>query len=126
MNAWFTAGAALGFLIGGAHSWLGERYIIRRLVRRSDLPSVFGNDVFTKRTIRFAWHITTIAWWGLAGILLDAGSAGHAQPVGSVVRIVAITFLASSIVAVIGSRGRHLSWVVFLAIALAAWLGLRS
>ena len=28
--------------IGIAHSWLGERYIISRILRRSDLPTLFA------------------------------------------------------------------------------------
>ena len=28
-----------------------------------------GSDWFTKQTLRFAWHITTIVWWGFAAIL---------------------------------------------------------
>jgi hypothetical protein len=35
------------------------------------------------------------------------------------------TFLASALVTLVGSRGRHLAWPVFLAIAAAAWFGLR-
>ena len=58
--------AGLVLLVGLAHSYLGERYILIRLFRRSDLPHLFGSDVFTRRTLRFAWHLTTVAWWGLS------------------------------------------------------------
>ncbi len=29
--------------------------------------------MFTKRTLRFAWHLTTVAWWGAAAALLALG-----------------------------------------------------
>jgi len=57
-------------LIGVAHSLLGERYILTRLFRRP-LPELFGSDEFTKKTLRFAWHITTVAWFGFGAILLQ-------------------------------------------------------
>ena len=123
MNAWLAAGAGLTTAIAAAHSWLGERYLIGRLLKRGDLPRLFGGDAFTKRTLRFAWHLTTVAWLGLAAIMLVLGTA----PAHAGVRLLGLTlaaiFLVHALVALIGSRGRHLSWLVFLAIALAVWLG---
>ena len=62
--------AILLISIGLIHSYLGEKYILIRLFRRDNLPHLQGSDWFTKRTLRFAWHITTLAWWGFAAILL--------------------------------------------------------
>jgi hypothetical protein len=58
------------FAVGIVRSVFGERYILVRLFRRTDLPRLFGGTRFTTRTLRFAWHITTVAWWGFAAILL--------------------------------------------------------
>jgi len=55
-------GSLLLILIGFIHSILGEKYILIRLFRRDNLPHLMGSDWFTKRTLRFAWHITTLAW----------------------------------------------------------------
>jgi len=44
--------ALLAFVVGLAHSLLGERYILRRLIRRDDLPKLFGETAFTARTLR--------------------------------------------------------------------------
>jgi hypothetical protein len=122
MNGFLVAGAVLAVAVGVAHSYLGERYILIRLFRRSDLPTLFGSDDFTKRTLRFAWHLTTLAWWGAALILFAYGTS-LAAPSEIGIRIISVTFLASAVLALVASRGRHLSWLVFLAIALAAWLG---
>ena len=100
--------------IGLAHSYLGERYILIRLFRHP-LPALFGNDEFTKRTLRFAWHITTLAWFGLAALLvlihLDALTRT------TVLAAVGATFALTGLTAMLASRGRHLSWLVFGAIA---------
>ena len=108
----------LAFAIGVAHSLLGERYILTRLFRRTDLPKLFGSQDFTVRTLRLAWHLTTVAWWGFACILaMMASPPLNQQAVGLVI---GLTFLVHSLVALVGSRGKHLSWPVFLAISLIA------
>jgi hypothetical protein len=106
--------AALVVALGLAHSWLGERYLLRRLFRRDDLPRLFGSADFTRRTLRFAWHVTSVAWLGLAAVLvvlarppISASALGLA---------VGVAFLVQGVIALAGSRGWHLSWPVFLAI----------
>ncbi len=64
--------ALLYFALGLAHSALGEKYILTRLFRRADLPNLFGSPEFTVRTLRFAWHVTTVAWFGFGVLLLFA------------------------------------------------------
>lgn len=113
--------AALLVAISAAHSYLGERYILIRLFRREDLPRIRGSEEFTKRTLRFAWHITSVAWLGFAAILVVLGR--ETIEAGPVMRIVSATFLFSAAMSAIGSRGRHYSWIVFLAVGLLAWFG---
>jgi len=110
--------AILTIAIGIAHSWLGERFIIRRLLRRTDLPELFGDDSFTRQTVRFAWHLTTIAWFGLAAVLVMlSGAVVGIRVSDGVVFAVAQTFIMSAVLALILTRGRHLSWIVFAVIA---------
>ncbi len=104
--------AFLAFAIGIVHSVLGERYILRRLFRRDNLPKLFGGTEFTVLTLRFAWHITTIAWWGFAAILVLL--VEQSVTFQNLAMVLAATYLTTSIIAFVGSRGRHLSWLVFL------------
>jgi hypothetical protein len=123
MNFYFIAAAILTVAVSLAHSWLGERYILRRLFRRQNIPHLHGSDVFTKRTLRFAWHVTSVAWCGLAALLLAFALLPLDTSALILSKIIATTFLASSVVVLIGSRGRHLAWVVFLVIAGLVWMG---
>lgn len=124
MQSLYFVAAGLCFAVGLAHSVLGERYILIRLFRRPDLPKLFGGTQFTIRTIRFAWHITTIAWWGSAALfcymarerLTSASAAG----------VLAGVFLASAAIALVASRGRHLAWPVFLSIGVIALYGAQA
>lgn len=118
MNSLLVLAALLTVVIGLAHSWLGEQYIIARLLRRSDLPKLLGSDTFTRQTIRFAWHLTTIAWWGFAAVLMVlSGSLIGINVAQGLLLAIAFTFLASAALPLVFTRGRHLSWIVFLAIA---------
>ena len=126
MNLYLLTAGVLATAVAFLHSYLGERYILIRLFRRPDLPHLFGDDVFTKRTLRFAWHLTSIAWLGF-GVLLFLAAWGPTPEitVRSSLAVVQWTFLLSAAVAFLASRGRHLSWVLFLGIAVASWLGSR-
>ena len=119
ISGWLLVSALLAFLLGLAHSVLGERYILRRLFRRPDLPTLFGSDDFTKRTLRFAWHLTTVVWWGAAATMLALG-VGAAR---GGLRVLSATAFVSAAVALVGSRGRHPAWIVFIIIGIGAWLG---
>ena len=106
--------AFLAFIIGVIHSVLGERYILIRLFRRDNLPELFGGTEFTIQTLRFAWHITTLAFWGFAAILILL--AQDAFSFENLLLVIVVTFLTIGIVALVASRGRHLAWIVFLLI----------
>ncbi len=102
-------------LIGLIHSYLGERYILIRLFRTGKVPHLFGDDYFTRRTLRFAWHMTTIAWWGFAWLLLAIASGADIQQ--AVLQTVTMVFLLTGVLAFAFTGGRHISWLVFWSIA---------
>lgn len=104
--------AFFAVIVGAAHSYLGERYILIRLFRHEELPKLFGGTEFTTRTLRFAWHITTIAWWGFAAILIQL--AHGTVTTSSVALAIGITFVATGVVTFVISRAKHLAWPVFL------------
>jgi hypothetical protein len=116
-------GALVAFAIGLAHSILGERSLLIRLFRRGNLPKLLGSEAYTRRTIRFAWHITTLAWWGFGAQMAYAAGAGVSAEGAIYLRILTLTFGASALVSFLASRGRHYSWIAFLAIAACAWWG---
>ncbi|MDH3647997.1 MAG: hypothetical protein OER80_14655 [Gammaproteobacteria bacterium] len=111
--------AALVILIGLVHSYLGEKYILIRLFRQS-LPPLFGSDAFTKQTLRFVWHLTTVSWWGFAALLLSL-NAGHASK-NQILLIIAATFGIGAMFPLIATRGKHLSWLVFAAISVICYV----
>jgi hypothetical protein len=125
--SWTLVSAAILITgVGLAHSWLGEQFIIRRLLRRADLPKLFGDDSFTRQTLRFAWHLTTLAWLGLAAVLLVlSGLLPAVRVADGVIFAIAATFIASALAAVVFTRARHLSWLAFALIAALCLITLR-
>lgn len=120
MEAFLYLAAFLAAALGVAHSVLGEKYILVRLFRRDNLPKLFGGTTFTTGTLRFTWHITTVAWFGFAARLFHAGR-GDLNTAG-VLKIVGATLIASGFLPLFITRGRHLSWLVLFCIGgIALW-----
>lgn len=118
MNPYLMAAGIVSATIGLLHSVLGERFILTRL---ASLPPVFGSELFTARILRFAWHITTLLLLGMGLVLvLQAAGRGGAYLTA---RVFSATFLMCAILSGGVSRGKHFSWVLFLAAAILAWFG---
>jgi hypothetical protein len=124
MNVPFVMAAVLTAMVGIAHSYLGERYILIRLFRRGNLPDLFRKHDFTRRTLRLAWHVTTLLAFGFTAVLLVLASQDR-EEIRTLARIISVTFAASGLLSLIVVRGRHLSWIAFFAIAVLVWVGQR-
>jgi len=115
-------GTILLLIIGLIHSYLGEKYLLIRLFRRDDLPKLLGSDWFTKRVLRFAWHLTTLAWWGFSAILYVLSNP-NLNVKNEILIIITVVFTLSGIVSLLFTRGKHLSWLFFFTIAAISYYG---
>lgn len=113
--------ATLLFLVGLMHSLLGEKNLIRPLLAREDFPVVLGSQRNGRLTLWFGWHALTLFWWGQAYVLMqmafDIETAGRTT-------LITLSFACGTLglVALLVSRGKHLSWVLFLPLAaILAW-----
>jgi peptidoglycan/LPS O-acetylase OafA/YrhL len=114
--------AVLTVIIGFVHSILGEQWLIGPLVSPDRPGGPLVKNAFGARTLRFAWHLTTVAWWGFAAILLIMAYVPETQQPSAILLTIAATLGLTGVIALVTSRGRHLSWPVFLAVAaLSAW-----
>jgi len=123
MNLMLLAGGLLSVLIGIVHSVLGEKLLLGPLFQRDDLPKLLGSATFTRRTLRFAWHLTTVLLLGIGSVVV-ALSLSQLEPHSAwILRVFAIVFAVCSIVSLIGARAKHFSWWVFLIISVLLWFG---
>lgn len=115
--------AGLTVVIGIVHSWLGERRLIGPLLAIEPRPSILKSGFF-RNVLRFAWHITTLAWIGMAGAMAALALAPLDRTGRIAVAVLGATFLVHSLLILGMSRGRHLAWPVFLLIAALCFLQL--
>ena len=122
MNRLLVAAAVLAFLVGLAHSILGEVLIFRRMRERGLIPTN-GGRVIGERHVRIlwaSWHVLTVLGWCLAGILVLLAQAKF-QGSGPLLQAIFLAMLASSALVLIGTRGRHPRWVGLLGVAVLVW-----
>lgn len=122
MNYYLFISACLIVIVAAIHSLLGEKLIIKPVLKL-ELPHILGNDFLTKRTLRFAWHLMSVAAFGFAAILFFYSfRLINDQSVMTVI-IISVVFVVSSLVSAIVAHGRHFSWWAFLLIGILTWLG---
>lgn len=114
MTTWFPA--AVLVLVALLHSVLGERLILKPLEAGAIPPTPIGRAM-TLKTLRFAWHLTSLAWLALAALGLRGGEE-NAPILGGFLWL-------SALIAFLGSRGKHFAWWLFLIGGTAASLGAR-
>src|SRR4051812_28499638 len=121
MNLWLIAAALSAAILAVAHSYLGERLIIAPLLH-ADLSGVLSRERFQKKIIRFAWHLTSVAWLGFAGVIIGLKRPDSVAFIGT---MIAATFIIHAFITAFSSKGKHFAWVLFLLVALGSWLGSR-
>jgi hypothetical protein len=122
MNTYLLVAAGMSAVGGVLHSILGERLILSRLTSEG-LPATLGSPLFSLRVLRLFWHLVSVAWWGFTALLVLLASMPASGDTRRLIWAIAFTFLASAVVSLIVSRGKHFSWGVLLMIAVATWLG---
>ena len=80
-NDLLLVAAVIVAVAGFVHSYLGERLVFPRLFALADLPLLRRDRIYTENVLRYAWHVTSLAWWAVGAILIafwwgDAG-VGH-------------------------------------------------
>jgi hypothetical protein len=120
MNVAFLIVAVVLFMLGIAHSAFGEKLLLIPMAKEKSVD-LFKQKPYMVSVMRFAWHITSIAWWGMALIVLDFAQIG--DPSIFSVYALAGTFALTGIIILAFSKGLHPAWFFFLAIAACLWVG---
>lgn len=107
--------ALLAGALGAAHSWLGETRLLGRLL--SERAGMLAHSRFASSTLRWAWHLTTVAWCGLGAVLAALALSPPAFQTRAMLIAMAATFLATAAVIALSSRFRHFAWPIFVVMA---------
>lgn len=109
--------AGLAGLLGIAHSVLGEQRLLGPLLAPDQRVGLLAKSGFARNILRFAWHLTSIAWWGLGAVLVAVAVAAPGRTEANVLMAVAGTLAVSGLLILAISKGRHFAWPVFLVAA---------
>ena len=112
-------------LVGVAHSVLGEVMVFRTLRTGGMVPTA-GHPVLRQWHVRIlgaTWHLASILGWALSALLWRLANAPADADLRTWLAQVAVVALLASALLVLGAtRGRHPAWAALLAIAaLVAW-----
>ena len=123
MNLYLLIAGILSFLMAIVHSWMGEKFFLPRLYKPV-LPFHLGTEIFINRTLRTGWHFVSLSWMmgGLA--LFYLAQSPHTQLFQGFCWIIGGWYLASALLSILLSHGRHFSWVILLIIAILTFLGI--
>lgn len=121
---WLIVGSLTMTILAGLHSYIGEIKLLQQLLAKPDLPVLQGSVDYTKAIIRWAWHLTSVAWLGFAAIFFGFTQVPleGRQLLGV---ILAGILGISGIITFMASRGRHPAWIFFLIAVICAWMGTR-
>lgn len=116
--------SCLAFFVGLIHSVLGEILIFKHM-RKGGIVPTNGGSMLKERQVRIlwaTWHIVTVFGWAIALILLREALPGMVGLMPSDFGIIAVAMLASSLLVLFATKGKHPGWIGLLAVAILVWL----
>lgn len=127
MNWYLIAAAILSCAIGLIHSVLGEILIFRRMRTTGFIPTN-GGLLLRESHVRIlwaSWHLVSVLGWCIAAVLMWlALPASRAVAQLPVAQVISISMLVSSLLVLVGTKGRHPGWIGLLCVAILAAVGL--
>ncbi len=93
--------------LAAAHSYLGERRVVGPVLAQRPFRAHPGSEPVMAGTVRMAWHLTSVAWLGLAGAVALLPQAN------ALLQATAVVLLCSAVMIHWGTRGFHGAWAVF-------------
>jgi hypothetical protein len=128
MNWFLVAASALAYLVGLAHSVLGEWLIFRRM-REGGLVPTNGARLIGERHVRIlwaSWHVLTVFGWCVAAILFWLSQGPQSVLHAFVAKAILVAMLAGATLVFVGTKGKHPGWAGLLGVAALTWFGTGS
>ena len=110
-------GALLFLAVSIMHSLLGGQRLIAPICVLKDLPAILGSRRDTELTLTIGWHLLSVFWVYLAGLLLSIHFAVSAFQ-SILVESLGVLSILCGVMALVMSRGKHLSSVIFVPLGL--------
>lgn len=126
MTNYFLIAAILVVIVGIVHSVLGEFLIFRHLRKNGIVPTLAALPLRERhvRILWASWHVVTVFGFGFGVVLLwlsQSQELGNFQPF--IKEVIIYSMLASSLLVLRATSGKHPGWTGLAAVALLTWLG---
>ena len=125
MQTYMLIAGMLLLIIGAVHSAGGEILIFRHLRARGLVPTI-APPPLKERNIRIlwaTWHIVTVLGWAFGFVLLRLSHPTDEQAIRMLVEnTTVVAFFVSSLLVLIGTKGRPPGWLGLLGVAALAWM----
>ena len=129
MNIYLLIAGILFFLLGVAHSVLGEYLIFNDKRNKGNLVPSKNSAEMKERHLRIiwaTWHLSSFLGWCIWAILIKISFEQNELNSNIsdffVQSIIYVTFI-SSLLVLVGTKGKHPGWIGFLLIGILLLIG---
>ncbi len=129
MNFYFLFAGILAVIVGLVHSFLGERWVFKRM-RQGGVVPINGGTVLREPHVRIlwaSWHVVTVLGWCIACLLIRFATLPDAvirEHFAWFILAIAVAMLVSAAIVFFATKGKHVGWVGLLTVALFTLVGL--
>lgn len=129
MNVYLLTAGVLCFLLGAIHSILGEYLIFQNKRSKGSLVLTKGGLNLKERHLRIlwaTWHLASVFGWCIGAILIKIAGTENLQNIeitGFVLNSILYTMFLSSVLVLVGTKGKHPGWIVLLLIGILTLIG---
>ncbi len=129
MNIYFLIAGILCFTLGIIHSILGEYLIFKGKRRTGNIVPTKGNKELRERHLRIiwsTWHLSSFFGWCIGAFLIKTSlnqNTIDAEFINFIISSTVTAMFASSLLVLIGTKGKHPGWVVLMLIGILLLIG---
>ena len=120
MERFLLAAASLSIMLGFGHVIYGELRFLPPYLKSGIVVEVDAKR--TAEILRLAWHVWAIAYFAIGGIVLS-WAVTEKPDVGAMWSFIAL-FWGAMLTSLVITKGRHISWVVWLVMGALLFFGL--
>ena len=129
MNVYFFVSGMLCFLLGIAHSLLGEYLIFKNKRNKGNLvPTKVGTELKERHLhiIWASWHATSIFGWCIGLILIKMSFESNELDLVTtsfIIQSIIYAMFVSGLLVLFATKGKHPGWIVLLLIGILLMIG---
>jgi len=129
MNIYFLIAGILCFVLGLVHSILGEVLIFKDKRKTGNLVPTKVNVDLKERHLRIiwaTWHLSSCFGWCIGAFLIKISrnqTILESELINFMINSTIITMIVSSLLVLVGTKGKHPGWIVLVLISILLIMG---